>query len=122
MSADSYEELSDTLSDHFERVVASEGGGGAATSFSADTLERHYEAAVASERGRARPRASESENLAKALQEIAVLYDWDRPNLHSPVKSSRTQKSVRNVIAVFTKVPSNQVRHTQHTCDCTVAA
>ena len=107
LSADSYEELSDTLSDHFERVIAS---GGAASSFSADTLERHYEAAVASERGRARPRASEAENLAKALQEIAVLYDWDRPNLHSPVKSSRTQKSVRNVIAVFTKVPSNQVR------------
>ena len=111
MSADSYEELSDALSDHFERVIAADGAGGAATSFSADNLERHYEAAVANERGRARPRASEAENLAKALQEIAVLYDWDRPNLHSPVKSSRTQKSVRNVIAVFTKVPSSQVRH-----------
>jgi hypothetical protein len=40
---------------------------------------------------------------------IQVLYDWDRPNLHSPVKSSsKSQHSVRNVVAVFTKVPSTQ--------------
>ena len=103
LSPDSYEELSDALSDPFERIIASDGAGGAARAFCADSFERHYEAAVPS-------RKSEADNLAKALQEIAVLYDWDRPNLRSPVKSSRSQKSVRNVIACFTKVPSSQVR------------
>jgi hypothetical protein len=35
-----------------------------------------------------RRRKAESETLKRALEEIVALYDWDRPNLQSPVKSN----------------------------------
>ena len=44
--------------------------------------------------------------LQKALEEVAMLYNWDRPLLHSPVKNQGS-KAVPNVnaIYVFTKLP-----------------
>ena len=46
------------------------------------------------------------QTLHKALEEIAVLYNWDRPIMHSPVKKFG-KKTALNSVYVFTKLPND---------------
>ena len=46
------------------------------------------------------------QTLHKALEEIAVLYNWDRPVMHSPVKKFG-KLSALNAIYIITKLPND---------------
>ena len=46
------------------------------------------------------------QTLHKALEEIAVLYNWDRPLMHSPVKKFG-KSSALNAIYIITKLPND---------------
>ena len=44
---------------------------------------------------------------SKALDEVTVLYSWDRPALFSPVKSARkSEQRLGNTVFLVTKLPA----------------
>ena len=53
-------------------------------------------------------RLSQGAALCKVLEEVTVLYSWDRPSLFSPIKSAKKiELKFGNSVVVVTKLPSN---------------
>ena len=95
--------LEASLSERFERLIQDS----KTNTYNADGLRQHIESDS---------HKPHSQTLRKALEEIAVLYNWDNPMLHSPVKRVRGSSRGRipscstkdqNIVYVFTCLPNN---------------
>ena len=95
LGEESYEKMSTALSEHFDRL----GETSKTNSFNCEAFAKHVSSG--------KSRDSEAVRLRKALEEISVLYDWDSPNLHSPVKLKSGKSNSMNAIFAVTKFPSS---------------
>ena len=102
---ETFDNLETILSERFERLIQDS----KTNTYNADGLRQHIES---------ESHKSHSQTLRKALEEIAVLYNWDNPMLHSPVKKVRGTSRGRipsistkdkNIVYVFTRLPNNNL-------------
>ncbi len=94
LSEENFDALDTALSDKFEALLQTS----KTNSFNSKALHQH----ISSLSGH-KPQFL---TLQKALEEIAVLYNWDRPLMHSPVKT-RGKFHASNALYVFTKLPNS---------------
>ena len=83
LGEESLDNLETALLERFERLMQNS----KTNTFNAEGLRQHIESVG---------HKSHSQTLRKALEEIAVLYNWDNPMLHSPVKKMRGTSRGRN--------------------------
>ena len=95
--ADTFDIMETALSDRFETLLQSPSK---TNSFKAEDLKNHIKASSLNK--------CHAVNLQRALEEIAVLFNWDRPLIHSPVKSKQTSNYSRNAVYIFTKLPRSK--------------
>ena len=81
------------LSERFESLLQTS----KTNSFNAADLEQHISS---------NSRKFHYQTLHKALEEIAVLYNWDRPLMNSPVKKFGKNTAL-NSVYIFTKLPND---------------
>ena len=93
LNEDQFDLLETALSDRFEALLQTS----KTNSFNSNALQQHI---LSSSR-------KQYLTLQKALEEIAILYHWDRPLMHSPVKLNGKLNEALNAIYVFTKLPDN---------------
>ena len=92
---DAFDNMDTALSEKFEALLQTS----KTNSFKAEDLKQH----IASSCGY----KCHAVYMQKALEEIAVLFNWDRPLIHSPVKN-HGKASVTNAIYLFTKLPRSR--------------
>lgn len=91
-SESSFDTLDSSLSDRFDALLQTS----KTNCFNSAALKQHILSC----------QKAQYSTLQKALEEIAVLYNWDRPFIHSPVKR-HGKNAPLNAIYVFTKLPSS---------------
>ena len=95
---DTFDTMETALSDRFESLLQTS----KTNSFKAEDLKHHI-----SDKASVGQHKCHAINLQKALEEIAVLFNWDRPLIHSPVKNQgrKAVNNANNAIYIFTKLP-----------------
>ena len=100
---ESWDCLETALSERFERLIQDS----KTNSFDPAGLRQHIEG---------QHHKPHAQTLRKALEEIAVLYNWDNPMLNSPIKKTRNSSRHRNphysakdenIVYIFTCLPNN---------------
>ena len=91
-SEDSFDVMDNALSERFETLLQTS----KTNSFKCEDFKHHISSSTALK--------CHSVYLQKALEEVALMYNWDRPLLHSPVKN-QGKAPIVNAIYVFTKLP-----------------
>ena len=93
-SEDSFDVMDNALSERFETLLQTS----KTNSFKCEDFKHHISSSSSALK-------CHSVYLQKALEEVAVMYHWDRPLLHSPVKNQGKLGPIVNAIYVFTKLP-----------------
>lgn len=93
LSDETFDSLDSALSDRFEALLQTS----KTNSFDPNGLLQHMSATG---------HKAQYLTLQKALEEIAILYNWDRPLMHSPVKMNGKNNCL-NAVYVFTKLPNS---------------
>ena len=100
---ESWDCLETALSERFERLIQDS----KTNSFDPAGLRQHIEG---------QHHKPHAQTLRKALEEIALLYNWDNPILNSPIKKTRISSRHRNplystkdenIVYIFTCLPNN---------------
>ena len=106
-SSESLEKLDSALEGRFEALLQ---GSGKTSSYDPVDLDKHI---------KRQPAGSQANSLRKALEEVAILYSWDRPMLQSPVKIrgisgmggsgglGTDDESSKNLVYIISKIPDN---------------
>lgn len=92
LSETTFSSLETALGDRFEALLQTS----KTNSFDALGLQQHMKTS----------NKAHFQTLQKALQEISILYHWDRPLLNSPVKFNDSKNSSSNSVYIFTKLPN----------------
>ena len=94
LNEDQFDSLENALSDRFEALLQTS----KTNSFNSSALQQHISSFS---------HKPQYLTLQKALEEVAILYNWDRPLMHSPVKINGKLNAPLNAVYVFTRLPDN---------------
>ena len=94
LNEDQFNILETALSDRFEILLQTS----KTNSFNSNALQQHILSTSTHK--------SQCSTLKKALEEVAILYNWDQPMMQSPVKLNGKTNAL-NAIYVFTRLPNN---------------
>ena len=95
LADESFDFLETALSERFEALLQTS----KTNSFNSAALHQH----ILQQSGH----KAQFLTLQKALEEVSILYNWDRPLMHSPVKL-KGKATALNAIYTFTKLPNSQ--------------